>query len=144
MQRFTSAQLDAWLVSAAESTKGRAVHLVGIGGCGMSGLAHLLLDLGFAVSGSDLQENAEVRQLRERGAQVFEGHSPDAMREVAPALVIYSSAIRLDNPELELTEQLEIPVVRRAAMLAAMLNRRHGVCVAGMHGKTSTAALLVS
>ena len=142
MQRFTSAQLDAWLVSAAESTKGRAVHLVGIGGCGMSGLAHLLLDLGFAVSGSDLQENAEVRQLRERGAQVFEGHSPDAMREVAPALVIYSSAIRLDNPELELTEQLEIPVVRRAAMLAAMLNRRHGVCVAGMHGKTSTAALL--
>ena len=82
----------------------------------MSGLAHLLLDLGCRVIGSDLQINAEIHQLRERGATVFEGHAPKQLRDVAPMLVAYSSAVRRDNPELALAEQLEIPVVRRAAL----------------------------
>ncbi len=121
---------------------GSSVYLVGAGGCGMSGLGHLLLDLGHAVAGSDLQENEEVRQLRARGAAIQIGHAPSHLQAARPVLVVYTSAVRMDNPELQLAEQLRLPIVRRATLLAALAHRQRAVCIAGMHGKTTTTALL--
>src|SRR5882672_773411 len=121
---------------------GSTAYLVGIGGCGMSGLAHLLLDLGWRVAGSDLVAGDETRQLQERGARIHLGHSAEQLAVARPALVVYSSAIRLDNPELQAAEQRQIPIARRAVLLAALVNRQRGICVAGMHGKTTTSALL--
>lgn len=120
---------------------GASVYLVGAGGCGMSGLGHLLLDLGWAVAGSDLVVNEEVRQLVARGARIYAGH--DA-RQIGPetALVAYTSAVRPDHPEVQAALQRGIPTVRRAVLLAALLHRQRGICVAGMHGKTTTSALL--
>ena len=118
------------------------VYLIGAGGCGMSGLGHLLLDLGHRVFGSDLVVNEEIRQLRERGSEIHCGHTAEQLTAAAPILVIYSSAIRSDNSELRAAQQLHIPIVRRAVLLAALVHRQRGLCVAGMHGKTTTAALL--
>ena len=126
----------------ASAPAGSTAYLVGIGGCGMSGLAHLLLDLGWRVAGSDLVAGDETRQLQERGATIHIGHHAEQLVATRPALVIYSSAIRLDNPELEAAEQRQIPIVRRAVLLAALVNRQRCICVAGMHGKTTTSALL--
>jgi UDP-N-acetylmuramate--L-alanine ligase/UDP-N-acetylenolpyruvoylglucosamine reductase len=125
-----------------QAAPGGAVYLVGAGGCGMSGLGHLLLDLGHGVVGSDLSANEEVRQLRSRGAQIHAGHDGEQIQTSRPALVVYSSAIRSDNPELSAARELKIPIVRRATLLAALLHRQRGICVAGMHGKTTTSALL--
>ena len=108
----------------------------------MSGLAHLLLDLDLAVQGSDLRDQAGLRLLRERGAVLHEGHAPEQLRAAQPDLVVYSSAIRMDNPELALAQQLGIPLVRRAVLLSAQAQQRPAVCVAGKHGKTTTTALL--
>jgi UDP-N-acetylmuramate--alanine ligase len=120
---------------------GATVYLIGAGGCGMSGLGHLLLDLGFSVAGSDVVLNDEVRQLRARGATIYQGH---AAAQIQPGLVLaaYTSAVRPDHPELLEAAKLGIPAVRRAVLLAALLHRQRGICVAGMHGKTTTAALL--
>jgi len=132
-------QVNALLANAG---RGSTVYLVGIGGCGVSGLAHLLLDAGRRVVGSDLVENEEIRQLRARGAEIHLGHQAEQLRAAAPVLVVYSPAVRADNPELEAAQKLKIPIVRRAILLAALVNRQHGICVAGMHGKTTTSALL--
>src|ERR1041384_4069365 len=99
----------------------------------MSGLGHLLLDLGFSVAGSDLACGDEVRQLQERGAKIFPSHEARQLLEVQPVLVVYSSAIRRDNPELQAAESNQIPLARRAVLLAALVHRQTGVCVAGMH-----------
>ncbi|MCD6051997.1 MAG: murC [Verrucomicrobia bacterium] len=139
MKRITTSEVAALLAAAPA---GATVHLVGAGGCGMSGLGHLLLDLGFGVSGSDLADGEEVRQLRGRGARVYEGHAGRIVEEHRPVLAVYTSAVRLDNPELVAAERLEIPIVRRAVLLAALLHQQRGICVAGMHGKTTTASLL--
>jgi UDP-N-acetylmuramate--L-alanine ligase/UDP-N-acetylenolpyruvoylglucosamine reductase len=124
------------------ATTGSRVHLVGAGGCGMSGLGHLLLDLGWQVTGSDLVGNEEIRQLEERGARIHRGHASAHLQGAAPALVVYSSAIRQDNPELQEAERRRLPIVRRAVLLATLVRRVCGICVAGMHGKTTTTALL--
>ena len=126
----------------ATASPGSTIYLVGIGGCGVSGLAHLLLDLGFRVVGSDLAANEETRQLTERGAIIHLGHHAEQLAAAHPILVAYSSAIRLDNPELKAAERLQIPLARRALLLAALVHRQRGICVAGMHGKTTTSALL--
>ena len=139
MSRLNPEQVSELLRNAGASA---TVYLVGAGGCGMSGLGHLLLDLGHAVAGSDLQENDEVRQLRDRGAGIQIGHAPAYLQSVRPMLVVYTSAVRMENPELQLAEQLCIPIVRRATLLAALAHRQRAVCVAGMHGKTTTTALL--
>ncbi|HXG46828.1 MAG TPA: UDP-N-acetylmuramate dehydrogenase [Methylomirabilota bacterium] len=118
------------------------VFLVGAGGCGMSGLGHLLLDLGCRVAGSDLIANEETRQLTARGATIHLGHSAAHVTETRPALLVYSSAIRRDNPELAAAERERIPIARRAGLLAALIERQRSICVAGMHGKTTTTALL--
>lgn len=121
---------------------GSTVFLVGAGGCGMSGLGHLLLDLGFRVAGSDAVVNEEVRQLRARGADIHEGHAAERVAQARPVLVVYTSAVRRENSELQAAETLRIPIVRRAVLLAALVRRKRGVCVAGMHGKTTTTSLL--
>ena len=139
MKRLNRKEMAQWL---ADAQVGASVYLVGIGGCGMSGLAHLLLDAGFAVHGSDLLKSDGVRQLRERNAQIFIGHAPEQLCNAQPGLVVYSSAIRTDNPELAAAEQQNLPVARRAVLLAALADRKRSVCIAGMHGKSTTTALL--
>ncbi|MEW6305733.1 MAG: UDP-N-acetylmuramate dehydrogenase [Verrucomicrobiota bacterium] len=139
VDRLTPEVVDAAL---EKSGAGSVVYLIGAGGCGMSGLGHLLLDLGHGVAGSDLVENAEVRQLRERGATIHAGHAAANLAAAQPALVAYSAAIRTDNPEINEARRLGVPLVPRAVLLAALLRRQDGICVAGMHGKTTTSAML--
>jgi len=139
MPPLTSQQVNALLQQAAP---GSPIYLIGAGGCGMSGLAHLLLDLGYRVFGSDVVCNDEIIELRQRGAEIHIGHAAEHITSPHPIAVIYSSAIRSANPELRAAEQLQVPIVRRAVLLAALVHRQRGLCVAGMHGKTTTAALL--
>ncbi len=121
---------------------GATVFLVGIGGCGMSGLAHLLLDLGHRVAGSDVVENEEIRQLRARGATIHPGHAAGNIEAAKPFLAIFTPAVNAANPELAWARQSTIPIIRRATLLAALVHRQRGICVSGMHGKTTTSALL--
>jgi UDP-N-acetylmuramate--alanine ligase len=132
-------QINALLGRAG---RGSTVFLAGIGGCGVSGLAHLLLDAGHRVAGSDIAENEEIRQLRARGAEIHIGHCAEQLSAAKPVLLVHSPAVRADNPELCAAREINVPVVRRAFLLAALVNRQRGVCVAGMHGKTTTSALL--
>ncbi len=132
-------QINALLGRAG---RGSTVYLAGVGGCGVSGLAHLLLDAGHHVAGSDVTENEEIRQLRARGADIHIGHSAEQVRAAKPVLVVHSPVIRGDNPELCAAREMNLPVVRRALLLAALVNQQRGICVAGMHGKTTTSALL--
>jgi UDP-N-acetylmuramate--alanine ligase len=138
MNPLTPEQINALL----DGPGGPVVHLVGAGGCGMSGLGHLLLDLGCKVHGSDLRLNEEIRQLRSRGAEIHLGHDPGRLLEAKPSLVVYSSAILSANSELQAARAERMPIVRRAALLSALQRRQRGICVAGTHGKTTTTALL--
>jgi UDP-N-acetylmuramate--alanine ligase len=116
------------------------VHMVGIGGSGMSGIAEVLGSLGFRVTGSDASESASVTRLRSLGIPVAVGHDPAAV-EGADVLV-YSSAIRPDNPEVVRARALRIPVIRRAEMLAELMRMKVGIAVAGSHGKTTVTSLV--
>ncbi|MBN9083501.1 MAG: UDP-N-acetylmuramate--L-alanine ligase [Rhizobiales bacterium 62-17] len=118
------------------------IHFIGIGGIGMSGIAEVLLNQGYAVQGSDASENANVQRLRERGAKVFVGHSADNLGK-AEVLVV-STAIRRDNPELVAARENRIPVVRRAEMLAELMRLKRSVAVAGTHGKTTTTSIIAT
>jgi len=122
--------------------KVRRIHFVGIGGSGMSGIAELMLNLGYEVSGSDLAENAATRRLAGLGAQVRLGHRADYI-EGADAVVV-STAVKDDNPEVHLARARQIPVVPRALMLAELMRLRQGIAVAGTHGKTTTTSLVAS
>ncbi|MGD2117482.1 MAG: UDP-N-acetylmuramate--L-alanine ligase [Chromatiales bacterium] len=126
----------------AEMGTVRRIHFVGIGGVGMNGIAQVLLNLGYEVSGSDLQHNAATRKLEELGARVFIGHSADNIANVDA--VVISTAIDTENPELEAARLLRIPVVRRAEMLAELMRFRYGIAIAGTHGKTTTTSLIAS
>ena len=128
MNRLSREQVEQWLAAVPPKA---SVCLVGAGGCGMSGLAHLLLDLDLTVQGSDLRDHAGLRLLRERGAVLHEGHASEQLRAAQPDLVVYSSAIRMDNPELALAQQLGIPLVRRAVLLAALAHKSRAVGGAG-------------
>ncbi len=120
----------------------RGVHLVGIGGSGMSGIAEVLINLGFAVSGSDIRTSKVTEHLQQLGARVFIGHSSENIKN-ADVLVV-STAITTDNPELQAAHVKRIPVVRRAEMLAELMRFREGIAVAGTHGKTTTTSLTAS
>ncbi|HWN95626.1 MAG TPA: Mur ligase domain-containing protein, partial [Methylomirabilota bacterium] len=139
MSSLDPEQINALLAKAGRDS---VVYLVGAGGCGVSGLAHLLIDAGFRVHGSDAVENEEIRQLRVRGAVIHIGHAASQLRAANPVLVVYSPAVRVENPELQAAKELKLPIIRRAVLLAAFVNRQRGICVAGMHGKTTTSALL--
>jgi UDP-N-acetylmuramate--alanine ligase len=122
------------------------VHFVGIGGIGMSGIAEVLVNLGYRVQGSDISENANVQRLRAKGAAIFIGH--DAANLGEAQVVVVSSAIKRDNPELKAARERLLAVVRRAEMLAELMRLKQSIAVAGTHGKTTTtsmvAALLVA
>jgi UDP-N-acetylmuramate--alanine ligase len=118
------------------------IHFVGIGGIGMSGLAEVLLNLGYKISGSDLKSSAVTERLASLGAQTFEGH---AAANVARAdVVVTSSAISIDNPEVAEARRLHIPVIQRAEMLAELMRLKYGIAVAGMHGKTTTTSMVAA
>ena len=118
------------------------LHFVGIGGAGMSGIAEVLLNLGYVVSGSDLSKSAVTERLQSLGARVFCGHDKKHIRG-ADAVVI-SSAVHEDNPEVVAARELGIPVVPRAVMLAELMRLRRGIAIAGAHGKTTTTSLTAS
>ena len=122
--------------------KVKHLHFVGIGGSGMNGIAEVLLNLGFQVSGSDLSENAVTQRLRQLGATVYLGH---AERHLTNAdAVVVSTAVGQDNPEVLAARARRIPVVPRAMMLAELMRLRQGIAVAGTHGKTTTTSLAAS
>src|SRR5579859_6677418 len=118
----------------------RHVHFVGIGGIGMSGLAEILRTLDFDVSGSDLRTNEHTRRLEGLGVRVFVGHHPDHV--TGADVVVYSSAIAPDNPEITRARELEIPIIPRAEMLAELMRVKYCVTIAGSHGKTTTTSLV--
>lgn len=116
------------------------IHFIGIGGIGMSGIAELLANLGYQVQGSDLSQSPNVDRLQKMGVQVFIGHDSVHVNDVA--VVVKSSAIRDDNPELLHARKHKIPVVRRAEMLAELMRLKFSIAVAGTHGKTTTTSLV--
>ena len=122
--------------------KVRHIHFVGIGGSGMSGIAEVLANLGYQVSGSDLAENAATRRLRQMGARVALAHAAQNING-ADAVVV-SSAVRADNPEVLAARAKRVPVVPRALMLAELMRLKQGVAIAGTHGKTTTTSLVAS
>jgi UDP-N-acetylmuramate--alanine ligase len=118
------------------------VHFVGIGGSGMSGIAEVMLSLGYAVQGSDLKRNKQTMRLESQGATVFIGHASDNIRD-ADAVVV-SSAVDASNPEVAAAREQLMPVVSRAEMLAELMRFRYSIAVAGTHGKTTTTSLVAS
>lgn len=122
--------------------KVKRVHFVGIGGSGMSGIAEVLLNLGFEVSGSDLSENAATQRLKSLGATVYKGH--EAAQVARADAVVVSTAVQSDNAEVAAARSRKIPVVPRAMMLAELMRLRQGIAVAGTHGKTTTTSLIAS
>ncbi len=120
----------------------RHLHFIGIGGAGMGGIAEVLLNLGYRVSGSDLHASAMTAHLARLGATIYIGHQADHVRGCDA--VVVSSAIAADNPELQTARAARIPVVPRAEMLAELMRFRYGIAIAGTHGKTTTTSLIAS
>ncbi len=130
-------------VHAAEAMgRIRRLHFVGIGGVGMNGIAQVMLNLGYEISGSDLAENTATRRLAEQGARIYKGHAADQLQ--GADAVIISSAVTEGNPEVAAARAARVPVVPRAEMLAEIMRFRYGVAVAGTHGKTTTTSLIAS
>ncbi len=115
------------------------IHLVGIGGTGMNGIAEVLLNLGYGVSGSDIQENEATQRLARLGARIALGHRAENVREAD--VVVVSSAVHEDNVEVRKARALKIPVIPRAEMLAELMRMKYGIAIAGSHGKTSTTSM---
>ena len=142
MSRFQDS-LHTPRVHAAEAMgRIRNLHFVGIGGAGMNGIAQVMLNLGYQISGSDLQGNAATARLAEQGATIFIGHAAEQVSGVDA--VVISSAVTEDNPEVVAARAARIPVVPRAEMLAEIMRFRYGIAVAGTHGKTTTTSLVAS
>lgn len=118
------------------------IHFVGIGGVGMAGIAEVLLSQGYRVSGSDLSDNALTKRLRTVGAEIFSGH--DARHVENADVVVRSSAVDMNNPELLAAREKHIPIVMRAEMLGELMRFRYGIAIAGTHGKTTTTSLVTS
>ena len=118
------------------------IHFVGIGGIGMSGIAEVLCNLGYTVHGSDASESANVARLRDKGIKVSIGHKADNVD--GADVVVVSTAIKRDNPELMAARAQRIPVVRRAEMLAELMRLKSCVAIAGTHGKTTTTSMVAA
>ncbi|MGD9273327.1 MAG: Mur ligase domain-containing protein, partial [Desulfobacterales bacterium] len=116
------------------------IHFVGIGGIGMSGIAELLLNLGYTVSGSDLKSSEITERLKRFGGQILKGHAGDRVGEAD--VVVVSSAVDADNPEVRAARQASIPVIPRAEMLAELMRLKYSIAVAGAHGKTTTTSIV--
>jgi UDP-N-acetylmuramate--alanine ligase len=122
--------------------KVKNIHFVGIGGAGMSGIAEVLINLNFIVSGSDLNESAVTKRLKSFGATVYQGHAEENLKDAD--VVVVSSAINEENPEIKAARTKKIPVVPRAIMLAELMRFKQGIAIAGTHGKTTTTSLIAS
>ncbi len=118
----------------------KKVHFVGIGGIGMSGIAEVLLNLGYEVTGSDLAESEVTQRLQKLGAEIFTGHQESNINSADT--VVYSSAVKLDNPELNAARNKQITVIPRSEMLAELMRMKFGIAVAGTHGKTTTTSMI--
>jgi UDP-N-acetylmuramate--alanine ligase len=118
------------------------IHFVGIGGIGMSGIAEVLLNLGYKVSGSDLKSSAVTERLAGLGATIFEGHRAENI--AGAEVIVTSSAISVENPEVSEAHNLHIPVIQRAEMLAELMRLKYGIAIAGMHGKTTTTSMVAA
>ena len=116
------------------------IHFVGIGGIGMSGIAEVMLDMGYQVSGSDLRLSGVTQRLASLGAMVVEGHSKGNVGEVD--VVVISSAVKEDNPEVLAARERKIPLIRRAEMLAELMRMKYGIAISGTHGKTTTTSMI--
>ncbi len=130
------------LTRVPEMRRVKRIHFVGIGGAGMGGIAEVLLNEGYQISGSDIGENQVVKRLTNLGATVHIGHASDNI--VGASVIVVSTAIDKNNPELLAAKAARIPVVRRAEMLAELMRFRHGIAIAGTHGKTTTTSLIAS
>ena len=138
MQReFDTDTWSRWLASAS-----RTIHMIGIGGVGMAGIAEVLISLGYRVQGSDLKRGTALSRLEKLGAEIRIGH--DAANLDSADVVVVSSAVPADNPEVVAANKARIPVVQRAQMLAELMRFRYGIAVAGTHGKTTTTSLVAS
>ena len=120
--------------------KTRRIHFVGIGGSGMSGIAEVLINLGYQVTGSDLEEGASVKRLRSLGGTVLRGHRPENLGDTD--VVVTSSAVRPENVEVVEARRRHIPVIPRAEMLAELMRIKYGIALAGSHGKTTTTSMV--
>ena len=118
------------------------IHFVGVGGSGMSGIAEVLSNLGYTVSGSDLADNATTQRLAALGIRVDVGHSADNV--TGADAVVTSTAVKQDNPEVIRAREMHIPIVPRALMLAELMRLKQGIAIAGTHGKTTTTSLVAS
>ena len=122
--------------------KYRQIHFVGIGGVGMSGIAEVLLNLGYRVTGSDLKRSESVERLERLGAKIFVGHQPAHVE--GAHVVVYSSAVARDNVEVQVARQRGIPAIPRAEMLAELMRLKYGIAIAGTHGKTTTTSMVAA
>ena len=129
-------------MNVPEMRRVKRIHFVGIGGAGMGGIAEVLLNEGYQISGSDIGENQVVKRLLGLGATITIGHAGKNVEEAS--VIVVSTAIDKNNPELVAAKELRIPVVRRAEMLAELMRFRHGIAIAGTHGKTTTTSLIAS
>ena len=121
--------------------KVKKVHFVGIGGIGMSGIAELLINLGFEVTGSDMKTTNITANLQKHGAVIHEGHKPENVND--SDVLVYSSAVQVDNPELQRAKDKQIPIIRRAEMLSELLKLKEtSIAVGGTHGKTTTTSMM--
>ena len=128
--------------SIPEMRRIKTLHFIGIGGAGMCGIAEVLQNQGYAITGSDIAESANTRRLRDLGATIFIGHAESNIDSAD--VVVYSSAVTLKNPEMRAAAAASLPLLARAEMLAELMRYRHSIAIAGTHGKTTTTSLLAS
>ena len=139
---MTKAELAKLRTMTPEMRRVRRIHFIGIGGAGMGGIAEVLANEGYQVSGSDIANNRVTEHLASLGAEIKIGHKAENVH--GASVVVVSTAIHADNPEVMAARELRIPVVRRAEMLAELMRYRHGIAIAGTHGKTTTTSLIAS
>ena len=139
---MTKVELAKLRTMIPEMRRVRRIHFIGIGGAGMGGIAEVLANEGYQVSGSDIANNRVTEHLASLGAEIKIGHKAENVH--GASVVVVSTAIHADNPEVMAARELRIPVVRRAEMLAELMRYRHGIAIAGTHGKTTTTSLIAS
>lgn len=135
-------KINTRMIEIPEMRRIRTIHFVGIGGAGMCGIAEVLLNQGYAITGSDIKAGETTRRLESLGARIFIGHNAANIKQAN--VVVVSSAVKQDNPELVAARDARVPIVPRAEMLAELMRYRHGIAVAGTHGKTTTTSLIAS
>ena len=140
--KTASSGINKYTSEVPEMRRIKRIHFIGIGGAGMSGIAEVLLNQGYNISGSDLRESNVTQRLQSKGAIIYIGHSESNVE--AADVVVNSSAVDENNPEMQGARDRRIPIVRRAEMLGELMRYRHGIAIAGTHGKTTTTSLMAS